>query len=107
MAKQNLKAYIHFQQEAWMDKPKFSIDCCDMSSAGYTLVRSQEFEVEIPDDFNPVALQIKSLEKRKTALRLRLAEELMAIDQRMNELQAITYVSTPAREEFADEGQPF
>ena len=110
MAKHTLKAFIHFQQEVWMDKPQFSIDCCDMSGHGYTLVRSQEFEVDIPEDFNPVAMQLASLEKRKNALRLKLAEDLMAIDQRMNELQAITYVSSdevPDPEYTADEGQPF
>jgi hypothetical protein len=110
MAKQTIKAFVHFQQEVWMDKPQFSIDCCDMSSHGYVLVGSQEFEVSIPDDFNPVAQQLASLEKRKTALRLKLAEELMAIDRRMNELQAIAHVPSdevPAREEYADEGQPF
>lgn len=91
MAKRTIKAFVHFEQEPWMDKPKFSVYGCDMSSCGYVFIREQDIEVDIPDDFNPIALQIASLEKKKTALRAKLAEELMNIEDRISELSALSY----------------
>lgn len=89
--KQTIKGYIHFEQEPWMDAPKFSIYSCDMSSCGYVFIREQEFEVDIPDDFNPIAMQIAALEQSQSALRKKFADEMMAIDKRISELQCIEY----------------
>jgi hypothetical protein len=91
MPKKIIKGFVHFEQEPWMDKPKFSIMSCDMSSCGYILVGEQDFEADIPSDFNPVAQQIAALEQKKKDLRAKLAKELMEVDDRISSLQAISY----------------
>jgi hypothetical protein len=104
--KQIIKGFVHFEKEPWMDQPKFSIYSCDMSSCGYVLVGEQEFEVDgLPDASALLRMQIGQLEERKRTLRLKLAEELAAIDARISDLTCLEH--SPAPEVFADEGQPF
>lgn len=54
-----------------------------------TLIREHSFDVEVDEDYDPTPRKIAALEEQKRALRVKLAEDLMAIDEKLSKLQAI------------------
>ncbi len=96
MSKHLIKGFVVW--EKWKDssndtavykfqhyKPSGNSECWDT-----VLVGEHQFEVEVPDDFNPIPLQVSLLEERKKALRLKLAQELRLIDEEISKLTCIT-----------------
>jgi len=66
-------------------KPGSPSDCWDT-----VLVGPHSFEFDVPDDFNPVPLQVGMLEAQKKELRLKLAQELIRIDEKIANLTCLT-----------------
>lgn len=91
MAKHSITGFVHYNKDDWSGEVTYNIFPFDMSKAcvDRVLVGERIFEVEIPDDFNPVPAQIASLEEQKRQLRLKLSAELSRLDERINKLQAI------------------
>lgn len=54
------------------------------------LVGAHSFEVEIPDNFNPVPAQVAMLEEQKRLARLELSRKLAALDEQLSKLQCLT-----------------
>jgi len=97
MSKQTIKGFIVW--EKWKDapnseavfriqsyKPSGTSECYDT-----VLVREQAFEVDVPDTFNPVPAQVAALEATKRMLRLKLAQELAMLDERISKLTCIEH----------------
>lgn len=54
-------------------------------------IGAQEFEVEIPDDFDPTAKQVAALEKLRDQVRAEFTAKLNEISDRIGKLQALPY----------------
>lgn len=63
----------------------------DMSKYGYILVGPAEFEFEMPADFNPVAAQITSLEKKLDAMSAEYQRNVAMIRNQISDLQCIEH----------------
>ena len=63
---------------------------CDMSDFGYVAVMPCSFEVDIPDNFNPIPAQVAMLEKQKRELQAKFAVELMHIEDSISKLTCIS-----------------
>jgi hypothetical protein len=79
----------------------------DMSDHGYVMVCPYTIEFTMPEGWDPRAQQIEALRKKKAELTREFSEAVMKIEAQISRLQAIEYDAPPAREFFADEGQPF
>ena len=111
MAKVQIKGFVHVQMD-YKGRPSYNIFTVDMSGHdGFGLCMGEAtFEYEPPADFNPVATEVAALEKRKAAALQAYQATVAEINERISNLQAITYEvddAAPAREFTADEGQPF
>jgi len=78
------KPVYHFDQSRTLDGESF------------TKVVDHSFDVEIPADFDPIPRQLDALNEKKRQLRLKLAAELAAIDDRISKLQAIEFTPEAA-----------
>lgn len=91
MTTRTIKAYVIYYLPEWTDKPTYLLSHYELKGNGFVTVRGQEFEVEIPDDFNPIPGQLAALDEQEKAARLKLADELASINDRRAKLQAICY----------------
>ena len=92
MSKHVISGYVTYHKYDWSDKPVVNFCPWKPSEDHETaIVCPHEFEVEVPDDFNPVPKMLAGLEEKKRELRVRLAKELAEIDDRISKLQAIEY----------------
>ena len=99
MSTHTIKGFIVWRQWDFQDKPdiEFTRHCPNANTAkayaehgaGEVLVREHQFDVEVPDSFDPTADVIAQLQAHKQELRSRLAQQLMAIDERISKLQAL------------------
>lgn len=93
MSKHIVKGFVHHNKEAWDETATYAIYPFSMQGTlgSCVLVGEQQFEVEIPDDFNPIPAQLAVLEEEKRKLRLKLAEELARLDERISKLTCIEH----------------
>lgn len=73
------------------DKPIYTFHESDLSSDSFVKIVAHTIESEIPDDFNPIPHQLAALNELKRQLRLKLAEDLATLDEKISKLQAITH----------------
>jgi hypothetical protein len=55
-----------------------------------SIVCEHSFEVEIPDDFNPIPQQVAALQEAKRLARVNLGKELANLDMRIGKLTCLT-----------------
>jgi hypothetical protein len=91
MSNRTIKAYVIYYLPEWSDKPIYLLSNHELKGNGFVSIREQEFEVEIPEDFNPIPGQLAALNEQEKAARLKLADELASINDRRAKLQAIEY----------------
>lgn len=93
MAKHTVKGYVTVSRYSWNDnKPIVNfMPWKPEETHEIAIVGEQLFEVEVPDDFNPIPQQVAAMEEKKRQLRLNLAEELAALDERISKLSALTF----------------
>lgn len=87
-----ITGWIYLQQYGWQKKGEGNVNFLPFKpeeTDDLTLIREHSFEVEVDEDFDPTPQQIAALQEKKRALRLKLAEDLMAIDEKLSKLQAI------------------
>ena len=95
--KHTIKGYVVWEQWRNETEGRFRFQCYKPSPEHQSnhydvvLVCEHSFEVEIPDAFDPTPGLIASLEEQKAAARLKLARELMALDERISKLQALPF----------------
>lgn len=84
--------YLYVTKYSIPDKPQYHFNAGpDISSESFVKVVNHSFEVEIPEDFDPIPGQLAALNEKKRQLRLQLAEELASIDDRISKLSALTF----------------
>jgi hypothetical protein len=90
--KVTIKGYVTCTQYQWDDKPVFSFYCFDPTSydASTVKVMTHEFEVEVPDNFDPRPGQVAALEAKKKEMQAEFSRRVMEIDEKINSLLAIS-----------------
>ena len=81
---------IHWKQD-YKGKDDFTVFPFDMSSCGYVLVGKQQIEFEVPDDFNPVPVQVAMLEAEKEKAMQEFNIRVARINEQISKLQALPY----------------
>jgi len=89
--KVTIKGFITCQQYDWDDKPTFSFYGFDPTSYDSSTVKvmEHEFEVEVPDNFDPRPGQVAALKEKKERMQAEFASKVKEIDDRINSLLAI------------------
>ena len=89
--KVTIKGYITCTQYAWDDKPTYSFYSFDPTSYDSSTVKvmEHEFEVEVPDNFDPRPGQVAALEAKKKEIQAEFAAKVKQIDDKINSLLAI------------------
>lgn len=93
MSTHTINGFITYEKREWESKASVNFYNFKPSVEHFpdlVVVGEHSFEVEVPDDFNPTPLQVAALQAQKKALRLKLADELRAIDERISKLTCIT-----------------
>ncbi len=95
--KVNVKAYLHWEHQTWMDTPEFRFWPNDMTPAGDArrqFISAHEFEVEIPDNFDPITGVIATLKAEKQKVLADAHVKAKQIDDQIQSLLAIEYKPT-------------
>jgi hypothetical protein len=69
----------------------FLLFAVDMSQYGYVVVGPVEVECEVPDDFNPTAAKISTLEKKLDAMSDEYQRNCASIRGQISDLQCIEH----------------
>jgi|SRR5690554_5694021 len=89
MSKQvTMTMYVH-KAESWEDK-EYKLFQCDMSEHGYICLGPVEVSFT-PPETDPVEVELESIDKAITALRADFQARLEALQERANNLLAITH----------------
>ena len=85
---------IYFCKFAWEEVGKFlpfafPVEPCEY----YTFVCKQEIEMDVPDNYDPRAQQIASLEAQKTKAMADYQKSVTDINDRISKLQALEYTA--------------
>jgi hypothetical protein len=94
MAKHTISGALYLytpSHRAFGDKPIYHFNTGALSSESFTKVVDHSFDVEIPEDFDPIPGQLAALNEKKRLLRLKLAAELADLDDRISKLSALTF----------------
>lgn len=95
MAKHKIKGFITFNGSRYAaDDARISFSPYKPSeeySPNTVVVREHEFEVEVPDDFDPRAGLVANLEEQKKRVQAEFARAVRDIDQRIQSLLAIEH----------------
>lgn len=107
----SLSGWIYAQHYSW-EKPgvwSFSFfhgekikTVSNEHSTGFIPVMPYSFEIDLPDDWNPVALQVSALEKEKVKLLDAYHLSVASINDRLNKLQALTNEAEPVQADESD-----
>lgn len=90
--KVKIKGIIHWQCYEW-DEPKYALWSTDMSSAGpqYVPIQPHEFEVDIPDDFDPRPKQVEALRQKKKEVLAAAQEKVNNLEDQIQRLLCIEF----------------
>jgi hypothetical protein len=91
--KVTVKAFLHWHKYEWEDKFSFEFWRCDMSVNGpdYVCLGEREFEVEIPDDFDPRPHQIAALREAKQRVLAEAQAKANNIDDQIQRLLCLEF----------------
>jgi hypothetical protein len=83
-------AHVHYQKYAWQEKGEYRLASFKLDdSAERTYVGEQEFEIDIPDNYDPRAQQIAALEALKQKVMADYHKSVMEINERIGKLLAL------------------
>jgi UTP-glucose-1-phosphate uridylyltransferase len=93
-----VQGLVHWHKYDWDDKPVYQIFPNDMSSCGpeYVPIVSQEFEFDIPDDFDPRPTQVAALREHKKKVLEEAQRKANNIEDQIKRLLAIEFKSGAA-----------
>lgn len=95
--KHTIKGHVYWQMNDYMRTPRIVFSQYDMrkwdSKDGCVWIMEHEFEVEVPDDFDPRPGQITELEAQKVRLNAEFSAKVTEINRRISQLQAIEMAS--------------
>ena len=87
-----IAVYVYFQKYTWQDKGIYQVFSYKYDDdENRTFVCEQEIEVEVPENYDPTAQKIASLESQKQNAMLHYNDTVMEINERISKLQALEY----------------
>lgn len=87
--KVTIKGHITHTKYSWDDKPTYSFYPFDASDEHTVNVMEHEFEVEVPENFDPRPGKIAALKEKKEKVQAEFSKRVMEIDDQINSLLAI------------------
>ena len=84
-----IKAFVLWNKDH-LGNDQFRLSFCEMASCGYVTVDEQEFDVVIPDDFDPREKQVELLRKERERIGALSASGLSYAFVRMDRQSAPT-----------------
>jgi hypothetical protein len=86
--------YVYFQKYTWQDKGIYQVFSYKYDDdENRTFVCEQEIEVEVPENYDPTAQKIASLESQKQNAMLHYNDTVMEINDRISKLTALEYTA--------------
>jgi hypothetical protein len=89
--KKVINAHILYRKDEFSNADEFKLAMFEMESCGFITVREQEFEVDIPDDFDPRSKQIEILQKEQERINAEFQKRCTAIQEQINRLTALEF----------------
>lgn len=86
-----IQAHVLYRRD-YGDDRDFSISRFEMPNHGYITVYSKEFEIDVPDEFDPRQQQLEILRKERDRINAEFAIRVKQIDDEINKLIALEYV---------------
>jgi hypothetical protein len=94
--KVKITGHVAFVKYSWESEGKYVLMAAPVTWAdpSYTNVGvSVDVEVDIPDEFNPTAMQLSALKAQKLELLKKFDESVARINEQISKLQAIEYAA--------------
>ena len=95
--KRTIKGYVTYTKRAWETQPEINFFNFDPRKEShmvdYVVVKQQEIEIEVPDDFDPRPAQIKALEAQQQKARADFEKLCTDIQRQISELQALEHTA--------------
>lgn len=93
MSKHLMTGFVYCVKYSWSDEAMarwHHTDKMAEADPSWVLVKPHDFEIEIPDDFDPRPQQVAALQAEKIKVRAELGKRLMDLDAQISKLLAIT-----------------
>lgn len=103
--KTTISGFIVWHKYGWEETPSYEFCMNDMKGRGpeWVVIATHEFEVEIPDDFDPRPKQIAALREAKQAVFADAQEKANNIEEQIQRLLCLEHKP----EVIEEEGAPF
>lgn len=88
--KTTITGFINYRPATYRDEPEFHFQRVEMESYGYVTVMPLSVEVDIPDDFDPRAEQVRLLEAKRDEVRAAFQVRMTEIEKQISQLTALT-----------------
>jgi hypothetical protein len=88
--KTTITGFINYKPCAYSGVEQFHFQPCKMENYGYITVMPFSIEVDIPDNFDPRAEQVKALQAEKVKLMADFHNRCTEIERQISKLTAIT-----------------
>lgn len=91
--KVTVHAFLMYTKNSFDKEPRYTFEGMDWTKLGpeHVLVREQDIEVDIPDDFDPRPKQIDALKAKKTEILAKAEVQAGNIEEQIQALLAIEY----------------
>ena len=90
--KVKVTAHIYYNQYSWQETGEFQLFYAKVDDTEtMTYVGEQEFEIEVPDNYDPRAQKVAALEKYKQKVMADYHKTVTEINDRISKLQALEY----------------
>lgn len=83
--------FVLYKKDTWDKEARFYFQPWQMEEHGYVTVMPHSFEIDIPENFNPVASQVAILEKEKSKVRAEFNRRIAQLNEQIGKLQALTF----------------
>lgn len=87
-----ISGFICWRQYSWQPREQAEVTFYPFKpdhDKDIAIIREHSFDVEVDENFDPTPQQVQALNEKKRLVRLKCAEDLMAIDEELGRLQAI------------------
>lgn len=87
-------AHIYFSKYSWENNGEFLLFYAKIDgNENMVYVSTQEVEIDVPENFDPRALQIAALEAQKQKAMADYQKSVNDINERISKLQALEYTA--------------
>jgi hypothetical protein len=86
--------HIYFSKYSWEEKGEYAVYSFQVEDSEHrTYVRSQEIEIDVPDNYDSTAQKLAVLQKEKEKAQEEFSKKVASINERISKLQAIEYTA--------------